>query len=399
MPSSFLAGAAGAADGLEEYYQQMLAREIALRNQARADQQETRLGRSLDEQTAWRQMQQQQLDEDREARRTLAEEGRVIQRAELRPIDTDVSEEEYSYETKHNVPTGLYDRQSLPVEGPVTEEAAAQGAAALPNLNRIAWRGTDAQRRKEDDQQIQRDRIAAGGEGTTGNLQRVDLDMGDGKSTPGYFVPDGPDRGKYFLWRNGKVVDVSAQAKMYHVPDRVIMSVADPNNPGNNVLTRRGDAPGMQPALNAGQQSDLNAMEALGKTVKEIRALLGASGDIPGVGPWDARVGKLRDWTSVNLGDTPRGREIRTKLSRLRAEAMFAQGGKTLPAQERSLIDDYLVAAEADDSTVLARLDEMEQYFANKQRAIQPGTAGAGAAPGATTRKRYNPATGTFEPF
>src|SRR5262245_5267204 len=213
---------AGAASGLENYLNRLMQQEAQRQAQQRIDE-EVRSNKAMEqyraqnmaEQTAWRHMQQQSLDLQREAQRAKMAADEANQRrddiragAGLRPIGGMVPYEDYANERKQGmIPEANYERSMKPYD---------EGSEDQGPIPQIKWLGTEAQ-------QEARARIAkeTGGQGPV-------------HDTPGGLVRIGPNNEATPIMQNGK------QAQGYHPPPQpiTVQTVDAQGNPVTKIVPK-----------------------------------------------------------------------------------------------------------------------------------------------------------------
>lgn len=134
----------------------------------------------------------------------------------------------------------------------------------------------------------------------------------------------------------------------------VLTQVQDPAT-GQIVLIPRSQAGGMAPPKTAAERQKIDAYLTTLEMIRDVKAL-GNEVKWRGVGPVGGTVGSL-GMRALGVGN-PKEEQLRAGLSRLRAQASFAEGGKQFTGTEQKLIDSFVANMYQNPKAAIVRLDE-----------------------------------------
>lgn len=156
-----------------------------------------------------------------------------------------------------------------------------------------------------------------------------------------------------------------------------MLQTMDPNNPGQTIWTPRSQAAGLPGPQPAGQKDKILAYNSTLDLIDEIEGL-GKKTGWKGLGPVEGRLGSIgKEYLGIGSDDEE---QLRNKLNQLKAQASFQEGGKQFTGTEKQMLDAFLAGVNQNPAAVQ---DRLKTFRESAQRSLT--SMGAGRRSGVTT--------------
>lgn len=348
--AGILAHGAGAAEGLDNYVQQLAVQEeLALRRQqlgesTRHNQAQETLQGELNRQNAQLRADAQKALEMTRADATKDRRSNIaLKAAEMQPIGSLVTDEDAGEQMNAGVPRANYDWNpgNLGMTVASTPETATQpatpGAEVPGKLPGFRWTGS------------QKDLSAA---------DKLELDTRRAAAT------------KEYQGRRATTAEGELELRKEWGPP--VVPVSAPNVPGGVEYATRGTAPGKAAPQPVGERERVDNYKNALKTIARIKRL-GEKTNWKGIGPIAGRVGSAA-YEYAGIGSKEE-EELRNALSQFQQETSMDRGGKTFTAQEKAMINEFMASYKQNPRAAITRLDQFgtsaSQYL--KQQGVDMG--------------------------
>lgn len=331
MANAMLGGGAGAAEGLETLFNRLLREDVAGESKRHNMAGEDLGNRQLEETAGLRRATQDYTEQERGRANEAKMRDDVLARVKVRPTgEGNVTQQEYDQETKYGAPTGLYNKHEVTqfpndFMGPVDPEKGPQRGESTSVIDFL---GTGDQQASKERADMQAELAAI---------------------------------------RNQQAADREERLRNWGPP---VVQVNDPARPGNTTYATRGEAPGMTAPLPSGEKQKLDAYKTTLQMIKDIEQGGYSDKDYnDALGLFDANVGAtarqyLPKEIASNMAGGAKGEQLRNRLSRLKAQASFQEGGKQFTGTEADLLNTFLSQIEQQPATALGRLSEFKRAAA-----------------------------------
>lgn len=331
MSNAMLGGGAGAAEGLETLFNRLLREDVAGESKRHNMAGEDLGNKQLEETSALRRATQDYTEQERGRANEAKMRDDVLARVKVRPTgEGNVTQQEYDQETKYGAPTGLYNKHEVTqfpndFMGPVDPEKGPQRGESTSVIDFL---GTGDQQAAKERADMQAELAAI---------------------------------------RNNQAQEREDRLRSWGPP---VVPVNDPSIPGNTKYATRGEAPGMTAPLPSGEKQKLDAYKTTLQMIKDIEQ--GGYNDKDyndALGLFDANVGAtarqyLPKEIAGNMAGGAKGEQLRNRISRLKAQASFQEGGKQFTGTEADLLNTFLSQIEQQPATALGRLSEFKRAAA-----------------------------------
>jgi hypothetical protein len=185
------------------------------------------------------------------------------------------------------------------------------------------------------------------------------------------------------------------------------ITIANPDNPGQTSVIRRNDLPegGARGPEGAASREKINAYTTTLKMIDDLKEFTDEEW-ASAIGPLDSTVGALAGSYGIEAlgGGGARGELLRNRLSRLQAQASFAEGGKQFTGTEKDLLEAFLASAKQQPRMARGRALEFERVARGTLATMGAGgqansTGGMGTSVGGSGAGGTTPAADPYEEY